>query len=86
MKITKEEQKQAGIEEVIVNGMVMYRRKDRIFLTVEHAFYGDYSQERRVPVGRFEMDSRCKAVPYKQGDDVFRKIAHGQPLIALVKF
>ena len=33
MIITEAEQKRLNIEEVVVNGMTMYKRKDRLFLT-----------------------------------------------------
>lgn len=84
--ITNEEIQKAGIEEVVVNGMTMYKRRDRLFLTVEHAFFGNIPSELCIPHGRYEMDLRCMAVPYKQGDDIFKKIARGESLVALVKF
>lgn len=86
MNITEDELKKAGIESVTVNGIAMYKREDRLFLTKEHAFFGNYSQEMRSPDRKMEMDARCKVVPYKQNDDIFLKIAKGQSLIALVKF
>lgn len=86
MNITEDELKKAGIESVTVNGISMYKREDRLFLTKEHAFFGSYIPKTRSLDGRMEMDARCKAVPYKQNDDIFLKIAKGQSLIALVKF
>lgn len=84
--ISKADMNRVGIEIVTVNGMQMFKRRDRLFLTAEHAFYWDYSQERRAPDTKYEMDSRCKCVPYKQDDNIFEKIGRGEVLHALVRF
>ena len=84
MKITKEDMKQKGVEEVVVNGMQMYKRHDRLFLTAEHACYGQETQLYKHK--QREMDEKCSGVPYKYDDDIFRRISRGEVLVALVKF
>ena len=83
MNITKEDMERKGIEVVTVNGMQMFKRGDRLFLTVEHAYY---PIDMCKPDGKYEMKSNCKSVPYKYNDNIFEKIAKGEILVALVKF
>lgn len=83
MNITKEDMERKGIEVVTVNGMQMFKRGDRLFLTVEHAYY---PIDTCKPDGKYEMKSNCKSVPYKYNDNIFEKIAKGEILVALVKF
>lgn len=60
MIITAEQLAEAGVEPVVVNGMNMFKRKDRLFLTAEHAVFGD---------------AKSQVVPFVEGVKDNRRIA-----------
>lgn len=86
MIITNEELNGNGIEQVLVNGMHMFKRNDRLFLTAEAALFDMRLYSKNCYNESRIMDQRCKCVPVRYNDDIFGKICRGEVLHAIVKF